>query len=341
MWSSIIRSPKFVRSFFSISSTRPRFVVALSNGIFKSNEERLVFLFSYEEGESSSLVPNFDMALPCVGFRSLAASCPSLHGFLAVKALGGLIICNPSTEQFVKFPDPVLYHYVGYDPIDDQHKALSVSLSIPFGPVGTPLVHKVLTIGQDRGWRHIETSLYHHAFLYSLTSGSIVCFHVRSDKLTYIKAPPVILDYGINGSEATFIEYKGKLASIVADPYNRFQRFDLWILEDVEKHEWSKKTCEIPLSVWDSVGGFRMSFPGTNKAGEIIMAPTILSRDVRPFYIFYYNVETRNTRIVRLQGIGDNQEFRRSCGFIDKNECHVRISPQHIESIASFKNPTT
>ncbi|CAA7016055.1 unnamed protein product [Microthlaspi erraticum] len=48
MWSSIIRSPEFVRSFFSLSSTRPRLIVALGNGIYnRSTEEQLVFFFSF------------------------------------------------------------------------------------------------------------------------------------------------------------------------------------------------------------------------------------------------------------------------------------------------------
>jgi len=66
-------------------------------------------------------------------------------------------------------------------------------------------------------------------------------------------------------------------------PYGRFHSFDLWILEDVERHEWSKQTCVFPSSVaWDYVGDIQMSFPGTNKAGEIIMAPKLLSLDNRP-----------------------------------------------------------
>ncbi|VVB12730.1 unnamed protein product [Arabis nemorensis] len=56
--------------------------------------------------------------------------------FSLFDASGGLMICNPSTEQIVNLPDPA--RYVGYNLIDDQHKSLSMSLSIPFGPADTP-----------------------------------------------------------------------------------------------------------------------------------------------------------------------------------------------------------
>ncbi|CAH8302117.1 unnamed protein product [Eruca vesicaria subsp. sativa] len=71
-------------------------------------------------------------------------------------------------------------------------------------------------------------------------------------------------------------------------------------------------------------------------AGEIIMVPTTLSPKIQPFYIFYYNVKTQTLRRVRLLGIGDNKEFRRSYGFLKQRFCLVRIAPQHVHSIASL-----
>ncbi|CAA7050675.1 unnamed protein product [Microthlaspi erraticum] len=142
----------------------------------------------------------------------------------------------------------------------------------------------------------------------------IVCFDVRSEEITFIKAP---IDVVFWYSESVLMEYKGKLASIVRNPFNRFDRFDFWVLEDVEKHAWSKQECVFPLSMWDSVWGLKMSFPGTNKSGgdEIILAPRYLSRQLGPYYIFFYHLGTNNIRIVRVHGIADDEEFRRSYGF--------------------------
>ncbi|CAE5959163.1 unnamed protein product [Arabidopsis arenosa] len=166
-------------------------------------EEKLIlfFSFSHDEGDessSSSLVPNFEMALPAVSFSFYSGSCASLHGILAVET----------------------------------------------------------------------------------------------------EAPPVVLQWG---KEAVFIEYKGKLASIVGNPYG--------------------------------------AVSSTNRAGEIIMAPSLLSVNLQPFYIFYYNVETKNIRRVRLLGMGDSEEFRRSYGFGEHAKAFVNIAHQHVESIAFFKDP--
>ncbi|WZZ03809.1 hypothetical protein YC2023_089730 [Brassica napus] len=108
---------------------------------------------------------------------------------------------------------------------------------------------------------------------------------------------------------------------------------------DAQKHEWSKQTCVFPSSAWESVSCRRMSFQGTNKAGEIIIVPSVVNTiKVQPFYIFYYNVTTNNVRRVRLLGIGDNEEFQRSYGFVGGYECFVRVAPHHVDSIAFLNN---
>ncbi|XP_010481100.1 PREDICTED: putative F-box protein At1g32660 [Camelina sativa] len=356
-WSSIIRSQGFIESYFSNSSKQSRFIVALSNGVFTNPEEKLTFFFSFQhdEGEeehkssSSSLVPSFEMAIPTTfsHYRQLLAS---FHGILAVKANSWMMMCNPSMEQVVKLPGDPIASFVGYDPIDDQFKALSCCAT-SWNDYDGHLEHKVLTVGSGQGWRPIKGTLlpyreslanvcingflYYAAFFTQTTGAAFVRFDVRSEKLSFIRAPSVVLP---RGNETVFLEYKGKLASIVRLPYGRFPSFDLWILEDAEKPEWSKHTCAFPSSVWDDIECGEIYFPGTNKAGEIIVAPTKLSRHVRPFYIFYYNVETQNIRRVRLLGIGDSDEFRRSYGFNPKPEDYfVRIAHQHVESLGFFR----
>ncbi|CAH2034607.1 unnamed protein product [Thlaspi arvense] len=350
MWSSIIRSQGFIDSFFAMSSTKPRFIVALTNGFILPPEERLTFFysFSHEGEESSSLVPNFEMVTPtslCYCSEYFA----SLHGFLTVETNKGLMLCNPGTEQVITLPKAATF--VGYDPIGDQYKALAVEVS-----VRKPAAHKVLTLGGAQGWRDIEgppgpyrttTSvgicingvIYSGAHEYSTQSNNpvIVCFDVRSEKMSFIQAPDDVVHWGC---KSILIDYNGKLASIARDPRCDLRRFDLWILEDVEKPIWSKHACVLPSSMWAPIGVVEYSFPGATKAGEIIIHPNGLAREVEPFYIFYFNVKTQNVRRVRLLGIGDNQEFRRSYGFEDTCECFVRMVPQNVESIAFLKNHT-
>ncbi|CAH8254208.1 unnamed protein product [Arabidopsis lyrata] len=161
MWSSIIRSRGFIDSFFSMSAKQSRFIVSLCNIVFGEPEEKLIlfFSFSHDEGDesssSSSLVPNFEMALPAVSFSFYSGSCASLHGILTVETEGQLMMCNPSTEQVVKLTSDCIF--VGYDPIDDQYKVLSWDNIIWEDP-NAHLKHKVLTLGDGQGWRHIKNT---------------------------------------------------------------------------------------------------------------------------------------------------------------------------------------
>ncbi|OAP15964.1 hypothetical protein AXX17_AT1G33430 [Arabidopsis thaliana] len=157
MWSSIIRSRGFIDSYYAISSKQSRFIVGLSNAAFNEPEKQLTFLFSFshEDGEkssSSSLVPNFEMAVPC-SLAGLSHSLASFHGILAVE---GKVMCNPNTEQFTTLPVGTIF--VGYDPIDDQYKALGFDFDKRCH--GNAIGHKVWTLGGGEGMRQIRGDLH-------------------------------------------------------------------------------------------------------------------------------------------------------------------------------------
>ncbi|XP_010419488.1 PREDICTED: F-box protein At1g30790-like [Camelina sativa] len=73
---------------------------------------------------------------------------------------------------------------------------------------------------------------------------------------------------------------------------------------------------------------------GSNKTGEIILAPQLLSSKLEPFYILYYNVTSQGIRRVRLEGIADNEEFRRRYGIGKNGDCRVYMASEHFEDIA-------
>ncbi|CAN7048886.1 unnamed protein product, partial [Brassica rapa subsp. trilocularis] len=265
-----VKNLVFIDSFFSMSSKQsPRFIVALGNGVCNEPEEKLTFFFSFRESScSSSLVPNLEMAIP-VGLSSIRESFASLHGFLTVGVHGGLMVCNPSTEQVIKLHSST--RFVGYDPIEGQHKALFVESRDHRSSVHPHLDHKVLTLGGG-SWRLIEGTpgpyrpisvgvCVNGVIYYGARNSAdfrnpvMVCFDVRTEKLSFIQAHAPLVKWG---KYSIFIDYNGKLASIVRYPYDRFNSFDLWILEDPEKHEWSKQHCVFPSSVWDSVWGLEM-----------------------------------------------------------------------------------
>ncbi|KAH0867812.1 hypothetical protein HID58_074834, partial [Brassica napus] len=183
--------------------------------------------------------------------------------------------------------------FVGYDPIEGQHKALFVESRDHRSSVHRHLDHKVLTLGGG-SWRHIEgTPGPYEAISVGVCVNGVIYYGARNSADF---RNPVMVCFDVRTEKLSFIQAHAPLVK--------------W---DPEKHEWSKQHCVFPSSVWDSVWGLEMSFPGTNKDGEIIMAPTSL-----------------------LLGIGDNKEFRRSYGFLKQRDCFVRIAPQHVHSIASL-----
>ncbi|XP_010480573.1 PREDICTED: F-box protein At1g30790-like [Camelina sativa] len=341
VWSSIIRSQRFIDSHYALSSsTRSRFIVTCcNNGAFAPADFKRLFIFSSSlEVKSSSLVAKLDMTIPFDVVLYSNFKCPSIHGFLSCYSNNyQFIVCNLSTRQVITLPIKGPCASLGYDPVGRQFKALNL-VSSPDRSLQF-LVHEVITLG---GTGEVSRSQVTTARYYPFTDGLyingsiyygawderldplIACFDVRYENISFIKVPRDPLFWG----NSVLIDYRGTLASIFVNEFKPFQSFGLWILEDATKHEWSKQTFELPFPL------VNMTSPGTNKAGEIIFAPKYLPGIGQPLFIFYYNVEKKDMRSVRLHGIADDEEFRRRYRLLH-NTC-VTISPDHVESIASL-----
>uniref|UniRef100_A0A1J3IRG2 F-box protein n=1 Tax=Noccaea caerulescens TaxID=107243 RepID=A0A1J3IRG2_NOCCA len=345
IWSSIIRSQSFVDSYYAMSSaTGSRFIIAFTNSVPAEVDAQRLFIFSssHEGEETSSLVANLDMTIPSVTLAH-GSKCTSVHGFVGCCYGLQFTVCNPSTGKVITFPCNGARTSLGYDPVDDQFKALTL-VSSP-EQYHSFLVHEVITVG---GGGVVSRSEITSSPYYPITKGIciggfvyygawapilrttpvFVCFDVRNERLSFITTPKDVLVWEC---DTVLIEYKGKLAAIVRYPFAPFHRFDLWILEDVKKHDWSKQTFELPFSPGM---GRDMTSQGTNKAGEIIFSPTTLPYHVEPFYIFYYNPDRKDMRRVRIHGIADTEEFRRRYALT--HFCCVSVSPQHVESVAAL-----
>ncbi|CAG7875444.1 unnamed protein product [Brassica rapa] len=128
----------------------------------------------------------------------------------------------------------------------------------------------------------------------------IVCFDVRSEKYNFVRVRESSI--GAVDTTTTLINYKGKLASLMMERSYSFWSsisFDMWVLQDPEKQEWSKHTYKFPILSnevrEDTLYCVRVS--GTN---EIVLFPKYVSD---PFYIFYYNLQKKTSRRVEIQGI--------------------------------------
>ncbi|XP_019094488.1 PREDICTED: putative F-box protein At1g30925 [Camelina sativa] len=250
-WASILGHQDFTELFLTRSSTRPRILFALE----KYNGEWLFYSspHPHQNTYEKSIVVSVDFHTKfhrsrCNRICSYASGLLYISDvWISTKSKDGdsmPVICNPLTG-----------HYLGYDPIDKQFKALAF-----IAYLSCPDVHVILTVqGTEKmGWRKIHCPFTHHPssegicingvlYYYALQLENrddvIVCFDVRTEKFKFIDAN-FVPDQVHNIINLNLINYKGKLGMI----YWRIRRmlsgeagtkFDLewlmWVLEDVHE----------------------------------------------------------------------------------------------------------
>lgn len=228
------------------------------------------------------------------------------------------VICNPSTGQLF-----------GYDPIDKQVKVLSLS--------GEPNMvseeYQIMTLGMGKLFQRmincgrfllcnphfkgicINGVLYYPSLDFPRGSYLLVCFDVRSEKLTFIN---FIIMVG------TMINYNGKLGFLLSVKSGYVDEsstsVNLWVLEDIHKQEWSERTFVLP-ALWeeDIVESAMLGFVGMTGTNEIVMRP--LSLPGRPFYLIYFNIERNTVVRVAIQGMNGSEYD------------HVHIFLDHVENV--------
>ncbi|CAA7059243.1 unnamed protein product [Microthlaspi erraticum] len=326
-WGSILYRPDFTELFLTRSSALPRllFVVKFDRGdfhLFSSLQPQNPY------GKQSSLLvtADFRMKFNRYLFLSLCQYASGLIYFLHERTKIRdkwrsheerdvlHAICNPSTGQYAVLPelkrDRCTDFFLGFDPIDKQFKVLSI-VAYRFSD------NRILTLGpEELRWRKIHSPLTHRPLsqgicidgvLYYLsrrtdddTSYAVVCFDVRSENFKF-------LDEEVFPSSCPIlINYKGKLGLF-------FRKYDvadaiklcLWVLDDVEKHEWSKYAFYISGDDDNKIDDCQnVNVVGVAATtGEIVLAekPSCISK---PFYVFYFNPEKNTLQRVEIQGLG-------------------------------------
>ncbi|KAF3558974.1 hypothetical protein F2Q69_00017129, partial [Brassica cretica] len=260
------------------------------------------------------LEPNF------VTFKTFLKRTRANQWFLRGSKYSAPVICNPSTGQLF-----------GYDPIDKQVKVLSLS--------GEPNMvseeYQIMTLGMGKLFQRmincgrfllcnphfkgicINGVLYYPSVDFPRGSYLLVCFDVRSEKLTFINDDNFIIMVG------TMINYNGKLGfllSVKSDYVDESSTsVNLWVLEDIEKQEWSEHIYVLPPLWKDIVGRASLSFVGMTRTNEIVMQP--LAYPPTPLYLIYFNIERNTVVRVAIQGM-------------DGPGCaHVKIFLDHVENV--------
>ncbi|XP_010550063.1 PREDICTED: putative F-box protein At1g26515 [Tarenaya hassleriana] len=324
----IIRRRDLINSFLSQSLTRPRFLFTLSN--------RNSMLF-FSSSPYDNAQPSLDRR-KCLVPDSFYMASRSVGGLILSNAAAQLLICNPTTGQVRTLPKirsrrKGVTSFFGYDPIDHQYKVLCMTqLRIYHRHENKHVAtgeHQVLTLGAQEKWRMIECSVPHcpatdgvcinGVVYYGACTGKdmnelvLVSFDVRSEEFGFIRLPGDVEKSRL--FHLTLINYQGKVAVADGGP---FVGYDLWILEDAKKHEWSK------IHVWHKYFDDKNLFViGTTTSHEIIFAPMHFRR---PFYVTYYNGKGNSIRRVKIEGIDDHGYRNRYLGLSSDFCRHVGLS---------------
>ncbi|CAN6888453.1 unnamed protein product [Brassica oleracea var. botrytis] len=209
-WASILRRQDFTDLFFTRSLARPQLLIA-----FQRDHRRLLFLSSPQSRENGSLIIAADHHLS-FGRVDRCQIFSIVNGLFCIRHDRSmnrrsktrervLVICNPSTRQSFTLPKMKTTKrtrftgFLGYDPIEKQHKVLAMTNQDDRGEE-----HQVLTLGtRNMTWRMAECGIPHSfprgeglcingVLYYTAVSNSVqmlVCFDVRSEKYSFVKSP--------------------------------------------------------------------------------------------------------------------------------------------------------
>ncbi|KAL1194157.1 F-box protein [Cardamine amara subsp. amara] len=211
-----------------------------------------------------------------------------------------------------------------------QPNSSSLDFHTKFGYIAyADSVHHILTLGSgNMKWRNVQCPFTHEPFHericingreYYLAQPDgypcpymIVCFDVRSEEFKFIDTERFC------NMCTKLVNYKGKLGAVNYDSGMRNLKLRIWVLEDVEKQEWSNFVYTLPENeVLDSCD---LSVVGVTASGEIVLSKQFTCK---PFYVFYFNPE-RNT-LQRVEIHGNHQVF--------ENRNRVDVFVDHVEDL--------
>ncbi|CAA7061331.1 unnamed protein product [Microthlaspi erraticum] len=250
-------------------------------------------------------------------FRGLASRL--IYFYFSPKPL----ICNPITGEYASLPELDRYRnwdsFLGFDSIDKQFKVLSVGY--PYSDDRDK--HRIMTLKTGKmTWRKIKCRLTHKplgtegicingVLYYFLEAYRIVCFYVRSEVFKFVDANCFRVP-----QSTKLINYKGKLCGVeLTYDDDDAVVLTMWVLENVDKQEWSKYVYTFPES---EVFVYDVFVVGMTGAGEIVLSGRFTSK---PFYVFYFNPERNTLQAVEVRGVGEYSEaFESDCrvhAFVD------------------------
>ncbi|CAN7090918.1 unnamed protein product [Brassica rapa subsp. narinosa] len=319
LWLSIIHGKYFNDLYLTRSSTRPRLL--LHRYCHDTRRSHYSSLSSEPSLGDSITLPGCQISPPVRGLICCVDHDSSI-----------VVIGNPSTGQFLTLTDAITdIIFFGYDPVNDLYKVLSMYFVHDID--GSVVLEKsqVLTLGgAQESWRVIECKypyypgtqgICHNGVVYygawsNLTDrrSVVVGFDLRSEEFSLITLPEDVKI--VSRFESDLVRYNGNIALVNV---SLTRKFDLWVLMDVKKHEWSKYSVVAPTCDF-----FRCR--GTIETGELIFEQFYFGDQ---FSILYYDPKQDKARRVDLERRGDTTSGGRKL-FVDHVESPMFLPRKFI-----------
>ncbi|CAH8254087.1 unnamed protein product [Arabidopsis lyrata] len=343
LWKSMLSQSYFTELFLNKSSSRPRLLF-----VVKQDSDWLFFSLPQPQNldEKSSLVVadcHMKFSKDISPYNCTYAS--GLIYFHNMDNDAVRVICNPSTGQYAILPLPERrthrhsYSYLGFDPIDKEFKVLFMNTSKFIA--SSDIDHYILTLGTGKlRWRKIQCPFTHNPFwnricingvLYYLAHSerkyyAVVCFDVRSEKFKLVELHR--LDCCLYG----LINYKGKLCGVnlkYASDGGFPLELRMWVLEDVEKEEWTTYAYTLRDENKLVKVNYNLSVAGVTASGEIVLVD---HNTCKPFYVFYFNPKRNTLQSVEIKFFGAKGEAFKTSFLVDAFIDHAEDLKFHIKT---------
>lgn len=234
-------------------------------------------------------------------------------------------VCNPSTRQAISLPfvcpkgSPAAtstYFCVnsfGFDPVTKQYKVLNSWANYQnekteyrvfiLGTNSWRLVHDGPPYSPQRESICVNGVIYFRSWVRTNNREAfMVAFDVHNESFRVIGLPE---GAPTNADGSCLIHLRGRVC-IVEFLLDFKNRASLWMLEDNSSNVWIKHYVAFS-SYWKRLGrDLKYFVVGTIQADKILLAPRCLSK---PFYLFYYHIQTSNLRRVQISGLPEYDSF--------------------------------
>ncbi|CAA7047380.1 unnamed protein product [Microthlaspi erraticum] len=322
LWLSTIQGKFFTDLYLTRSLTRPllifQFYCPAKRHFCSSSPENL----SHDHSITPKTIPGLQISPPVRGLICCRDNDAKLF-----------IVGNPSTGQFLTLPRVEAWmktaSFFGYDPVNDLYKVFNMTLVKDKQGCFLSSEHQVYTLGAQNTWRMIECKCPHYPLTQGICnngvvyygawsgcsgsqdkrSGVVVSLDMRSEEFSTMTLPEGVIITG----QPNLVSYNGAIAFVNQSPNGRF---DLWVLMDASKQEWTKISLLVPC--WeDLVGKDKLCCRGTISSGELVFEPCY---SPCKYFIICYDSKKNKARRVDVERSRDHCVIR------------TRIFVDHVES---------